>query len=297
MKSYIRPRIVKREAVEVTTPCIVENEFEEFRVLSDHLTVVRDKGELVDQKESFSQLEKLEELEGARETYLAEAKEEAKEIVAEAEKLRTQGELFLKEAQEEGERLRQEILAQAQAEAQRLKEEVSQKAYEEGFNQGREEGYQAGWQKGEEEAKDLIAQGQKVLKLAQKAAYEEWNKVDETLLKLALKVAERIVKVQIQIHPESLIERIRALSLLPEERDDWKLHVSTADYPWLSKAVGNDLGIPLFEDQTLMEGDCFLECGEGIFDASLDILLERCEQLLREELRHGQLAQSPSEDR
>lgn len=297
MKSFTRPRIVKKEAVEVTTPCLVECEFEEFRVLSDHLTVVRDKGELTDQKNTFSQLEELEELEGARETYLAEAREEAKGILAEAEKLRTQGEIYLKEAQAEGERLRQEIIAEAQAEAQRLKEEVTQKAYDEGYNQGREEGYKAGWQKGEEEAQNLIAQGQKVLKLAQKAAYEEWSKVDETLLRLALKVAERIVKVHIQIYPESLIERIRALSLLPEEREDWKLHVSTADYQWLSEQIGDELGIPLFEDQTLMEGDCFLECGEGIFDASLDILLERCEQLLREELRHGQLAQSPSENR
>ncbi|NMA68382.1 MAG: flagellar assembly protein FliH [Desulfitobacterium sp.] len=297
MKLFTRSRIVKRESVEVTSPCLVECEFEEFRILSDHLTVVRDKEELTGQKDTFSQLEELEELEGARETYLSEAREEAKEILAEAEELRAQGELFLKEAQEEGEKLRQEILAEAHKEAEKLKEEISQKAYEEGYTLGQEEGYKAGWQKGEVESKELIAQGQKVLKLAQKAAYGEWNKVDETLLKLSLKVAERIVKAHIQIHPESLIERIRALSLLPEEREDWKLHVSSADYQWLSEKVGDELRIPLFEDQTLMEGDCFLECGEGIFDASLDILLERCEQLLREELRYGQLAESPSENR
>ncbi len=287
MKLFTRPKIVKSNAVEVTTPCLVECEFEEFQVLSDHLAVVRNKEELSEQKSTFSELMEVEE---ARENYLGEAKEEAEKILAEAEQLRTQGEVFLKQAQEEAEKLREEVLATAQAEAQKLKEEVTQKAYEEGFSQGLDQGHKEGWQKGEKEAQALIAQGENTLKLARKAAHEEWSKVDEIMLKLALKVAEKIVKAHIQIQPETLVQRIRALSLLPEEREDWKLHVSSLDYKWLSQGIGEELGIPLFEDQTLMEGDCFLECGEGIFDARLEVLLDRCEQLLREELRHGQLA-------
>jgi flagellar assembly protein FliH len=207
----------------------------------------------------------------------------------EAEEIRTQVEVALQQAQEERLRILEEARTEADEMVAKLREEIKQKAYQEGFDQGMKEGFEQGSAQGRTEAEQLKEEAHRILKLAQRAAQEEWRKVDVTMLQLALKVAERILRVHIQENPEHLIQRIRALSLLPEEREGWRLHVSTADYQWLTQWA-EEIKIPLLEDQTLNAGDCFLECAEGIFDARVEAQLEQCEQLLREELRHDRLA-------
>lgn len=298
MRLYTRTRVVKSSSVEVSTPRLVECQTEEFQFLSNHLSVVRDRDEelslddevqrLDGEKQWEPQITTKEEKEQLVKVRL-EQEAKAKEILSEAEGIRAQAKKVLQEAQEEAVKILDRARAEAEQTCLKLREEVSQQAYQEGYAQGLEQGRQEGTAQGKAEAERLKAEAQDILKLAQRAAQEEWSKVDVTLLQLALKVAERILRVHILENPEQLISRIRALSLLPEEREGWKLHVSVADYQWLSPLAG-EINIPLIEDQTLNPGDCFLECTEGIFDARVEAQLERCEQLLREELRHDRLA-------
>lgn len=301
MRLYTRARVVKSNAVEVSIPCLVECQTEEFQFLGNRLSVVRDRNDNFTQGEDFFRLEGEEKWEPQAATaseegkelanaQLLKAQEEAQEILAKAEKIRAEAEMTLKQAQEEAVKIREKARAEAEVYSQKLREEVSQQAYQEGHALGLSQGLQEGRAQGQKEAERIKAETQNILRLVQRAAHEEWSKVDGILLQLALKVAEKVLRVHIHEHPEQLLQRIRALSLLPEEREGWKLHVATADYQWLSQCSVEDLNIPLLEDQTLTSGDCFLECTEGIFDGRVEAQLERCEQLLREELRHDRLA-------
>ncbi|MGE4271315.1 MAG: FliH/SctL family protein [Desulfitobacterium sp.] len=292
MRSYIRARVVKCNAVAFSDPCVVE-QTEELQLLGKHLSLLKNQKDSFAKEEHFQPLsinrveevELTEEIEEGASRQLQEAQAQAEKIIVEAEQNYAEALLALEQAKKEAADLLEKARVEAEDFAKKLHEEVSQEAYQEGHAQGLEEGRA----QGTSEAELIKSEAQKILGLAQKAAQEEWSKVDETMLQLALRVAERVLRVQIQEHPEHLLQRIRALSLLPEEREGWKLHVSLADYTWLTQSA-EDINIPLLEDQTLAAGDCFLECSEGIFDARVEAQLDRCEQLLREELRHDRLA-------
>ena len=126
--------------------------------------------------------------------------------------------------------------------------------------------------------------------MAQRAVQEEFAKVDEELLHLSIKVAERLVRASLAVQPQKLLEIIRALTLLPQERLGWRLHVSPDDAAWLEKlSEVSQPPCPWVSDESLSSGDCFLECQEGIFDARLEAQLDKLEHTLREELENGGL--------
>ena len=62
--------------------------------------------------------------------------------------------------------------------------------------------------------------------------------------------------------------------------------MATEDTRWLE---GDQSPCPWVIDESLKQGDCFLECQEGIFDARLNVQLDRLEHALREELEHGSM--------
>ena len=130
----------------------------------------------------------------------------------------------------------------------------------------------------------MTEKANQLFQLAQRAVQEEYAKVDEDLLHLAIKIAERIVRSSLAVEPQRLVGIIQALTLLPQEREGWRLHVAPEDARWLE---GNQSPCPWVIDESLNPGDCFLECQEGIFDARLEAQLDKLEHTLREELEHG----------
>lgn len=264
MKSFIKRRVVKNWDVEISTPCMVEWN-KEFQELSPCLTVLE-----VENEETVLEFEA--EAERKAELILAEAKTRAQEILAQAE---TRA---------------QEIITQARTDLERWRQEVRETARAEVYPAARSEGYQAGFEAGEAEGKHLTENAQQLFRLAQRAFQEEYAKVDGDLLHLAIKIAERLVHSSLTLEPQRLVGIIQALALLPQERTDWKLHVSAEDALWLEKLpVEAQPPCPWVIDESLSLGDCFLECQEGVFDARLEAQLEKLEQVLREELGHGGL--------
>jgi flagellar assembly protein FliH len=297
MKLSTRPRVVKGNAVEVSIPRLVECQNGGFQFLGEYLTVVRDTSLSLSEEENrdFINLKREalhEPRSGVRDwetdvsTVLNQAKAQAEEIIAQAQEILTK-------AQVEAQNFEADARQKIEDLRIRVQEEVSRQAYKEGYAEGLAQGLNEGTQKGKEEAEEIKKEAKDLLHLAQRAVDVEFSKVDETLLRLALKVSERIVRVNLKHHPDYLLHRIRALTLLPQEREGWRLHVSQHDAQWLRNLPPKEkLTIPLIEDDTLKPGDCYLECLEGIFDARLEAQLERFEHLLREELRHGGLEQA-----
>jgi len=182
----------------------------------------------------------------------------------------------------------QEIRTEAQSDLEQLRQEAIQSAQAEVYPVAQAEGYQAGFEAGynagEAEGKDFSQKANQLFQLAQRAVQEEYAKVDEELLHLAIKIAERLVRSTLTVEPQRLVGIIQALSLLPQEREGWRLHVAPDDARWLE---GNQPPCPWVIDESLSPGDCFLECQEGIFDARLEAQLDKLEHTLREELEHG----------
>lgn len=293
MKSSISERVVKSYNVEVSTPRMVEC-LVDFQKLSNCLTVLsfdedsldREGFELSDKKETGSQ-DDLDakaqfeaELEGAREQaarIMAEAEANAQKLLAQAE---TASQEILAKAEVDA----QEVLARAQSELDRLRQEVLDNAQSEVYPAAKAEGYQEGKQAGETEGIRLTEHANRLFHLAQRAVQEEYAKVDQELLHLAIKIAERIVRSTLAIEPQRIVDIIQALTLLPIERQGWRLHVSSEDAQWLEE---KQLPCPWVVDDTLSFGDCFLECQEGVFDGRLEAQLDKLEHTLREELEYG----------
>ena len=258
MRLSISGRVVKSYDVEVSTPRMVECN-EGFQQLDAYLTVIS-------VGEEGSKSENLEHPGLVTTSLEIEAKEKAAVIIAEAEIYAL------------------EIRTQAQADQEQLRQEVIQAAQAEVYPVAQAEGYQAGFQAGEAEGKSLTQKANQLFQLAQRAVQEEYAKVDEDLLHLAIKIAERLVRSSLAVEPQRLVGIIQALTLLPQEREGWRLHVAPDDARWLE---GNQPPCPWVIDESLNPGDCFLECQEGIFDARLEAQLDKLEHTLREELEHG----------
>ena len=262
MRLSINGRVVKSYDVAVSTPRMVERN-EEFQQLGAFLTVLS-----VDEESQNSvNSPRLEQPTDRANPIEAEAKERAVMILAEAENRA------------------QKILEEARADFDRLRQEVVDTARTEVYPAAQAEGYQAGIKAGEAEGKRLAEKANQLFQLAQHAVQEEYAKVDEDLLKLTIKIAERIVRSTMAVEPRRLVAIIQALTLLPQERVGWRLHVALEDSRWLE---GDDQSpCPWVIDGSLNPGDCFLECQEGIFDARLEAQLDKLEHTLREELEHG----------
>ena len=210
-----------------------------------------------------------------------EAKKEAEEILAEANK---KAAMVLAEAEASA----REIGAKAKTETERLHAEALEKAKTEIYPKAREEGYEAGRQVGEKEGKLAFQNAEQLLRLARRALQEEFSKVDEDLLRLSIKIAERLVRCSLFLEPRLLQKIIHALTLLPQERQGWVLHVAAEDAVWLEKEQP-PCPCPWVIDDSLNAGDCFLECQEGYFDARLEAQLDKIEHALRKELQHGSM--------
>jgi len=261
MKSYISGRVFKGCDVEVSTPRMVEC-IEGFQQLGAVLAVLS-VGEVNESFDNPAALEQPAELPSPIET---EARMQADRIIAEAEKRAGK---ILEEGKADFERLRQEVVETARAEI---------------YPAAQAEGYQAGLQAGEAEGKRLTEQANQLFQLAQHAVQEEYFKVDEDLLLLAIKIAERIVRSSLAVEPQRVLAIIQALTLLPQERVGWRLHVAPDDSCLLE---GDQSPCPWVIDESLKPGDCFLECQEGLFDARIEAQLDKLGHTLREELKHG----------
>lgn len=279
MRLSINGRVVKSYEVEVSSPRRVES-FERFQQLGSYLTVLSrgEEEQILEKPEPAEVQEEAKRPETQAETarVLQEAEERGAEIIAEAEA--KAGEILAAAAAEV-----QELRIQAQMELEGLRQELKESVHAEIYPLARAEGYKAGRQAGEAEAKGQIETAQQLIRLAQRAVQEEYAKVDGDLLHLAVKIAQRILRAAIGVEPQRLAAIIQSLTLLPLEREGWRLHVAAED----AQLVEGKLSCSWVIDESLAAGDCFLECQEGIFDARLEAQLDKLEHYLREELEHG----------
>ena len=285
MNLSTKQKVVKSYAVEVAGPCLVDCQFPEFAVLSEHVAVLAPKPESAGDVPANYETGHWP-VEAQRQAEAGAPVDEGQVIVARA---KAEAEALLAKAKQEAEEVAAEIRRQAEEDVQRRREALAAEVRAEVLPRAREEGFQAGLAEAESLLRARQEDAERLVRLAEAALRAEYARVDEQLLQLSLKIAERMVRGTLAVEPERLLTIVRSLALLPQEREGLLLHVAPEDGAWLSTCEPESLPCPWVVDGTLRPGECFLETQEGIFSAEFEAELAKFEKILREELKRGRL--------
>jgi len=156
------------------------------------------------------------------------------------------------------------------AEAEEI-ERLFQQARAAGHAAGHAAGYSTGYGEGQVVAR---AEGARLVELAGKldgAMTQFDQKVAKDLLELALAVARQVIRQALAVKPELLLEVVReTLSQMPHVHVTIQLHPEDASL--VRSYLGDQLahaGHRIHEDPRLARGDCLLESGGNLLDATL----------------------------
>ncbi|MBA3034096.1 MAG: flagellar assembly protein FliH [Gammaproteobacteria bacterium] len=150
-------------------------------------------------------------------------------------------------------------------------EQIHQQARDEGYQKGQQEGYQTGLKKGHDETRGAAQKLAQAVAKLEKGLSELDAQVADELLMLAVELAREVLRQEISVHPETLLNVVReALAQLPHQHAAIYLHPDDASL--LRSYMGDQLthaGHRIHEDFKLARGDCVLESGGSQVDATM----------------------------
>ncbi|HYF14953.1 MAG TPA: FliH/SctL family protein [Phycisphaerales bacterium] len=201
--------------------------------------------------------------------------------------LKRQGEAILARAREQGEA----IVAGARRERERIGAEHFEQARREGLEAGRkqglEEGRRAGHEAGLAERREAVAALEKAwaeaLKGFEARRVEMHQQAREDVLRLAVVLAERVVKRALETDPSLVVDQVGSVIGLIGRPTRLRVHVHPDDkplvreaLPGLCAAVGGMSNVELLADPLLARGSCVVRTeGGGEVDASIAAQLDR----------------------
>lgn len=202
---------------------------------------------------------------------------------------------FIEEARLEAEQMiltakkeQESIYADLQQERQKWEQEKVNL-----IEEAKEEGFQVGWKEGEKqgyaEYQSYIQEAQKVIKAA-KADYQSYLESSEKMiLELALKVASKIVAMEIQDDQEAFLSLVKKAVKEVKNFSETQIHVHPNQYEFLlSKKeellaiFTHDTNLVIYPDSDLTEGSCLIESPSGRIDAGIDTQLSEIKNALLE---------------
>lgn len=151
------------------------------------------------------------------------------------------------------------------------------------LEESKKKGYDLGYQQGFSEGKGTFEEKQKALDTlvanVQQAVRSFPVDIEQSVLTLVLSVAKAVVRHDILIKPERILEVIRsAIQELSKEAHDFEVWVHPED-----KRLLEHSGIPMIEDTGLSRGSFIVKSAFSQIDATLESrLLQVTEALLSE---------------
>ncbi|MGN8645000.1 flagellar assembly protein FliH [Gracilibacillus sp. HCP3S3_G5_1] len=205
---------------------------------------------------------------GAQETLqniyqqIAEAKRQYSETLSQTDQLKEATHAEINELREAWEEEKQHYIEQAQ-----------QEGYQQGFKQGQEDSVQ--------EFQQLINEAVEVLGTAKKEYHKMIAESDETVLQIALAVAEKILKQSIEEDKDKFVGIARSLIEQVKDRSSIKLFVSSKYYPLLIEnkdelrsIIHDEMEFMILPSIELQGEQIIIETPYGRIDASVDSQLE-----------------------
>jgi type III secretion protein L len=192
-----------------------------------------------------------------------------------AEKVLVPSPKVLKREVYEASRDARDVVALAQDKAKQIIEEAEQ-----GRNAIREQARQEGIAQG-------LAEWNRIVARASQKADELSKSWEETMLRLSIRVAEKIVGEQLRLHPESIVEIVREVlkSIRPGKHLTIQVNPADAQYARaridrLKEALGTSSEIEIVAAANVAPGGCVIESELGIIDARLETQLKCLEDAL-----------------
>jgi flagellar biosynthesis/type III secretory pathway protein FliH len=208
--------------------------------------------------------------------------------------LARQGEAIIAAARKRAET----IVREAQAERDRLIANAAAEGREQGLKQGTADGQAKGEKQGRDAALKERTAALAALEKSWTDTLATWDATRDALaaearqgvVKLAVEIAQRIVKRHIEATPDAAVAQVEAalaavarpseltVSIHPRDRD-----VVQAALPGLTKRFSAGRSIELIDDESVGRGGCVLRCRGalgGEIDATIDTQAERIAQAL-----------------
>ncbi len=187
-----------------------------------------------------------------------------------------------------------QIIETAKKEAQEIIDKAiiqAKKKQEEGFNQGYQEGFLSGQEEGKEiglkKFKDLVAFFDDIIRKTREELEKDVMGLKRDMLELVIKIVERILNTELELHPEIINNIISGL--LDEMSDFQKINIHVN--PELSKYIVEEdfktkyarKQLNFIADNGLELGDCIIETKLGGRDGTIETKLN----LIKKELLKG----------
>ncbi|MDQ7822974.1 MAG: FliH/SctL family protein [Candidatus Eremiobacteraeota bacterium] len=180
---------------------------------------------------------------------------------------------------EEAEKKAEEIIKKARAEAKKLIEETklySQSAFSQAERDGLQKGKEDGFEAGREEMSNLIREAKNVLEQAMKERELLLRSIEPEVAKLAIRIAEKIIKLQLETDPEIVVSMIRAALETVKQRDEVIIKVNQEDYEYakgkkdiFACMVEGLKTLDIIVDPGVDRGGCIIETNLGNADARI----------------------------
>lgn len=188
---------------------------------------------------------------------------------------------------EEAEKKAADIVKKARAEAKKLIEETklySQSAFSQaeadGFSKGKEEGFEAG----KEEMTNLILEARDVLSQVLKERELLLRSIEPEVAKLSVRIAEKIMRYQIDIDQNAVVNMIRSALETIKQREEVIIKVNQEDYYYakekkslFASMVEGLKTMDIVVDSSVDRGGCIIETNLGNVDARISTQIHTLE--------------------
>ncbi len=155
--------------------------------------------------------------------------------------------------------------------------------------EARGQGYKEGFEKGVAEIEKLRANLQEDRRKLQQEYDQRVDELEPQFIDLLTAIYEQVFQVELKSYGEIVSHLISNTMRNSDESKDFIVHVSKADYEYVSgqkeeiraNAASGMATLEIIEDITLLPGECMIETGGGVFDCGLGTQLAGLNQKLK----------------
>lgn len=194
---------------------------------------------------------------------------------------------YVAQAKEQAE----QIISEANAEAVMIHDKASKDA-DTLREMARQEGYQNGYESAKQQADEELQAGREELARREQelqAQYEDaMAELEPKLLDTILTVFDEVFRMQFTGKREMLLHLVKNAMRGIRETRQYKVRVSEAEVSFLrehreelQEKVGEDVQIEIVMDPDLSESQCIIDADSGVYDCSLDVELDNLIRDLR----------------
>lgn len=188
---------------------------------------------------------------------------------------------------EEAEKKAEDIVKKARAEAKKLIEETkvySQSAFAQAESDGFEKGKEEGFESGRGEISNLISDAKNTLNQVLKERELLLRSIEPEIAKLSIRIAEKIIKYQIDIEPDTVVSMIRSALDTVKQREEVIIKVNQEDYYYakdkkdvFASMVEGLKTLDIVVDSSVERGGCIIETNLGNVDARISTQIHTLE--------------------